>query len=362
MLRTRFTSVALCALTALALAPRPSEAQESYTVTGLGIATGKTATVVYGTHTLNNAGHTTGFCNLGVITNGLFADWFLGNVPFLWTPQNGMEILPLLPGSAFCGGWSLNDRGQIVGYAGNGPGDAHPVLWEKGTIRDLGALPGDNDAFPYAINNRGQIVGVSALVESGVQVRALPVLWDNGKKHTLPTGGYLGARPTDINEKGQIAGLVNTGAPGDFFFASLPALWDNGSVSILGTLGGAFASAWDINDKGQIVGYSQTADGSIHGFFWERGVMTDPGTRGGSFTALWALNSKGQLVGESTDADEVDHAILVENGVVYDLNDLIPAGSGWVLIFADGINERGQISGTGTYNGDVRGFLLTPKK
>ena len=90
--------------------------------------------------------------------------------------------------------------------------------------------------------------------------------------------------------------------------------------------------------------------------------MADPGTRGGSYTALWALNNKGQAVGESTDADEVDHAILVDNGMVIDLNERIPADSGWVLLFADGINERGQISGTGLLNGEVRSFLLTPRK
>ena len=89
--------------------------------------------------------------------------------------------------------------------------------------------------------------------------------------------------------------------------------------------------------------------------------MSDPGTRGGSFTSLWAVNDKGQAVGESTDADEVDHAILVKNGVIHDLNNFIPADSGWVLLFADGINERGQIAGTGLRNGEVRSFLLTPR-
>jgi hypothetical protein len=68
------------------------------------------------------------------------------------------------------------------------------------------------------------------------------------------------------------------------------------------------------------------------------------------------------MVGESTDADGVDHAILIDDGKVIDLNDRIPAGSGWELLFATGINERGQIAGTGFLNGQVRGFLLTPTK
>ena len=49
-------------------------------MTDLGIVTGKTATVIYGTHTLNNSGQTAGFCNLGTIENGLYGDLYLDNV------------------------------------------------------------------------------------------------------------------------------------------------------------------------------------------------------------------------------------------------------------------------------------------
>jgi hypothetical protein len=44
-----------------------------------------------------------------------------------------------------------------------------------------------------------------------------------------------------------------------------------------------------------------------------------------------------------------------------DLNSLIPANSGWVLQFANGINDQGQIVGEGTLNGQAEGFLLTPQ-
>jgi len=45
-----------------------------------------------------------------------------------------------------------------------------------------------------------------------------------------------------------------------------------------------------------------------------------------------------------------------------DLNNLIPAKSGWVLEQAYGINNSGLIVGTGTLNGAEHGFLLTPKR
>jgi hypothetical protein len=43
-----------------------------------------------------------------------------------------------------------------------------------------------------------------------------------------------------------------------------------------------------------------------------------------------------------------------------DLNDLIPASSGWNLQSVSDINIAGQMVGTGTINGEVHGFLLTP--
>jgi len=55
------------------------------------------------------------------------------------------------------------------------------------------------------------------------------------------------------------------------------------------------------------------------------------------------------------------HAFLWSGGSMKDLNDLIPAGSGWVLTEATGINDSGQIVGNGTLGGVERAFLLNPK-
>ena len=55
------------------------------------------------------------------------------------------------------------------------------------------------------------------------------------------------------------------------------------------------------------------------------------------------------------------HAFVYSGGKIKDLNKMIPAGSGWVLTIASGINAAGQIVGMGTHNGKTRGFLLTPQ-
>ncbi len=82
-----------------------------------------------------------------------------------------------------------------------------------------------------------------------------------------------------------------------------------------------------------------------------------------------ALNDQGQVVGWSgsdlsaeaiAKGVEAGHAFLWQNGELLDLNDLLPAESGWRLTKANGINNHGQIVGYGLHDGHTRAFLLTP--
>jgi hypothetical protein len=57
----------------------------------------------------------------------------------------------------------------------------------------------------------------------------------------------------------------------------------------------------------------------------------------------------------------VDHAVVFRRGGPVDLNRLIPSRSGWVLSEATGVNDAGQIVGTGRLLGKDHGFLLTPR-
>src|SRR5262249_5340857 len=98
-------------------------------------------------------------------------------------------------------------------------------------------------------------------------------------------------------------------------------------------------------------------------FLWQHGTMTDLGTLPGRPTSLAnAINNTGQVVGFSQDPDGNNTvAVLWQNGVMANLNTLIPPGSHFFLQEALGINNRGQIIGTGVLpNGQVRGCLLTP--
>jgi hypothetical protein len=59
-------------------------------------------------------------------------------------------------------------------------------------------------------------------------------------------------------------------------------------------------------------------------------------------------------------AAAVEGVVAYSDGVMRDLNDLIPAGSGFTLTHAQGLNDAGQVAGYGTVDGVTHGFLLTP--
>jgi probable HAF family extracellular repeat protein len=128
----------------------------------------------------------------------------------------------------------------------------------------------------------------------------------------------------------------------------------------LGTLGGSSSDAAAINDSGQVVGWADTSAGSSHAFLYSAGTMQDLGTLGGSDSQAYAINASGQVVGWSSIVAGYQRAFLYTNGTMQDLNSLIPAGSGWVLMYPTSINKKGQIVGWGDLNNQSHAFLLTP--
>jgi probable HAF family extracellular repeat protein len=180
-------------------------------------------------------------------------------------------------------------------------------------------------------------------------------------------------------------------------------------VTDLGTIDGGTASvANGINDAGVVIGNSDTADGGERGFIDEEGTMTDVGTLGGANSLVDAINDNGVVTGSSDDAsgaslpfvysngtmtslgtynidttpqainddgvivgttyglnaagDFFNDAFIYQNGTFQDLNNLIPAGSGWELTDAVAVNDSGKIlvDGTSTITGQDHALLLTP--
>ena len=95
-------------------------------------------------------------------------------------------------------------------------------------------------------------------------------------------------------------------------------------------------------------------------FLYSNGVMQDLGALpGGSRSYANDISDTGLIVGWSYNAQSQARAALFTEGQVIDLNTLLPANSGWVLQQAFAINNFGQVTGTGTLDGQRRGFLLS---
>ena len=83
----------------------------------------------------------------------------------------------------------------------------------------------------------------------------------------------------------------------------------------------------------------------------------------GNYSSAYSINNATQVVGTSKINSSTSHAFLVQSDLAMtDLNGLIATGSGWELIGAEAINDKGQIAGWGYLNGLVRAFLLDPDK
>lgn len=249
---------------------------------------------------------------------------------------------------------AINTRGDIVGWAfPAGAETQRAVLWSGGLVTEIGTFGGTlSDA--HDINDLGVAVG-SAFDAQG---RERAFRWD-GALHDLGTLGGTQARAYAINNWGDIVGMAAPLANDRFhaFFGKAGSpLYD------LGTLGGKTSHAYDVNERGHVCGWSQVAWSPIEsrGFFWADGVMKEIGTAGGEYSAGFAMNDHDEVVGMTARPDRQYVAFLWKTGTLVDLNTLLPAGTGWLLVRAWDIDEQGVIVGDGVLNGEARAFVLAP--
>jgi MYXO-CTERM domain-containing protein len=248
----------------------------------------------------------------------------------------------------------INNRGEVVGVS-NGRAFATDVA---GVMRDLGTLGGTGGAAAD-INDSGRIVGLADLRgDAGFHAfRTGP----DGVMRDLGTLGGTLSHATGINNAGQVVGQSDTRGNAAFRAFRTDAA---GVMRDLGTLGGTNSGASAINESGQVVGGSAIlGDRASHAFRTDAaGVMHDLGTLGGSASRANGINDTGWVVGLSQNRDGSYHAFVYDSlRGMRDLNDLVPASSGWTLAEAVDVNNLGQIVGRGTApNGETLAFLLTP--
>ena len=234
---------------------------------------------------------------------------------FRW--QNGiMDPLGTLGGNnSFATG--SNNRGMVVGSAENSTQDPNcilpqvldykPVVWRSGTVHELPVLADDAIGAAIAVNDNNQAVGTSGMCGSGPALGPIVVhalLWQNGSVTDLgDLGGAVNNIAYAINESGQIVGASDL--PGDNTGHAF--LWQKGVMTDLGTLAADFSSAaFGISDNGQVVGLSCDQNGNCRAFLWRGGVMTDLNALTPPSSSLYLLNaqdinSRGEIVGTALD-------------------------------------------------------------
>ena len=290
--------------------------------------------------------------NLGVIdgsatgyainSSGTVAGWAQnpsgGQQAFVSTP-NGLKALSGGPTESY--GYGINDSGTVVGTTYDASGQAHGTIWSGSNTTVLGA-----GSYAMAINNAGEVAGGNG--------QAFAVV--NGQVQTLASvPGVNWSAAYGINNGGTIVGdgQLASGA-----FRGI--IWNpDGSTSMLGTFGGSSSQATGVNDSGEVVGFASLSDGYQNAFAEIGGAMIDLGTLGGGSSYAYGINDSGEIVGYSWLANGGQSAFLYYDGSMLDLNSLLPGNSGWDLLQAYAMNDSGQITGVGLYDGQFSAFVLT---
>jgi probable HAF family extracellular repeat protein len=349
---------------------------------------------------------------LCVVTNAAAANSITYTVGGL---QVTLTDLGVLPGGTFSSGLAINNRGEAAGYA-NVLGtvtweDVRPI-WNAST----GAIIGMADnwdpastAIPEFRNDNGEMVGTEVIFSGNL---SRGVYWNSaGQAFGLPglpwrdpSFGPVHVLGHGINNLGQMVGGAKDGTEAPIGLPSHPmhaVLWQSKDASPqdLGFLGKGtyvdYSEALGVNDSTHVVGVG--AVGSvIRGFLWRNGTMVDLGALSGQVTSeAYAINNNGLIAGKSNfypviwrydvanassvptiqqlpippgffsaqptsvnasgdvagyaGSPSIDaHAVLWRNGQAIDLG-IWPGGTYSV---ANGINNLGQIVGTGTVAGD----------
>ena len=307
-------------------------------------------------------------------------------------PQYTIELLPPLAGDSLSFGTAVNASGVAAGYSSNTLNQTG-VRFQQGSVMSLGlppnataslglginasghvvgsaTTPNGNRAFrytnqiqilnqlagtivsdAYGINSSGQIAGSTATTKGTHAVR-----WTNGTPFVQPVSGnnIKYAQAFAINDSGWMAGCE-----GAYSVIARAVLWRNLDTPVqLGSLGGSYSCGAALNGRGKVVGQSKLPNNETRAFFWASANpgMINLGTLNGSTHSIaWGINNLDQIVGSSG-----GFAVMWIGNQIYNLNNYIPANSGWILNDARAISDNGYIVGNGAINFQQRAFLLKP--
>jgi uncharacterized membrane protein len=204
-------------------------------------------------------------------------------------------------------GFSINDAGLITGMASY-PIPTQPnwaIVYNADGVQTAGSFAA-GAASGYAINNANEVVGANYFTN-----------WQDAARN------YFTAQDYGFTQLGAVLAPARR-----LQWEALPVSFRDGA-------------AFDINNSGQYVGY-------IRGPGGPEAVRYDDGTYtllagAAPFSVAYGVNDAGQAVGNADFPGRCCTSFLYDGAATYDLNDLIE--SGWSMLEARDINNRGQIAG-----------------
>jgi probable HAF family extracellular repeat protein len=289
----------------------------------------------------------------------------------------------------------VNRKGEVVGQALAKKGKAVAGYAYRGGVTTQVGLPGDE---AVSINRRADVAGDAATnaawwSKTGVLHNLGTKMSCQGSSHAvgmnddrllagwiscwggdahafvaqggvvtdLPTLGGVGASARDVNNAGQVIGIAATDKNGQFGPHLHAFRWEGGVITDLGTLGGDESDATAIADNGHVIGHAQDASGNWLPYLHDgTQMMPLAPCRVDQYTAPRDINSKDQIVGIFGNGRK-NEVFLMQRQHCHRLSDLLDAsGADWELDMVDGINDAGQIVGSGQYQGETRVYIATP--
>jgi probable HAF family extracellular repeat protein len=333
--RTAYAAKAAALSVLLTAASLVSPAAEYYHVQNIGALIGATNSYAHG---INNSGNIVGFLK---DTNGVFRAFFLQASQWTDLGTAGTNTYAL----------SLNNLSHVVGYSEATGASAFHFF--DGTFTDLGTLGGLN-SYAHGINSSTNIVGYIDTTNGAVAFS-----YQSGTPTFLGNLGGTNTFAFAINDDGLIVGSSSTT---NELAVNAFVAGATGMTNLNTLIGGGWEllDARGINDGGNIVGWGIT-NSVEHAYLFQNGSISDIATlAGGTNSYALGINNSNVVVGASSGSNGVTHAFIWKAGVLEDLNTYLPPGSGWELMEARSINDRGQIVGWGKIGGAEQAFLLSP--
>ncbi len=182
---------------------------------------------------------------------------------FVWSAESRFNDLGVMTGPNSAA-QDISEHGEVVGWTGVDPANSTAFVWDRGTLLNLGPIPGGctstaNGVSPHA----GYVAGSGLMQVEGESSASRAYLWRRDQFLAVipPLPGYETSGAGDVNDAGQVVGHC-TGNPN----SEKGFLWDSGTTFDLNDLmaakmGVEIERAVTINNTGQILAVGDSPTG-----------------------------------------------------------------------------------------------------